>query len=97
MMERFEGNPGNGISAPAAGNQPAGMRSGVSLRMSGQSMVMTPDRIKKAQQTLAKYKEGKAALENRLIEEEQWYKLRHWEYLRRRQEKNAGAPEPTSA
>lgn len=33
---------------------------------------------------LQKYKAAKAALEQRLIENEQWYKLRHWSYLRRR-------------
>ena len=49
--------------------------------------------IHKATQTLQKYKEGKANLEQRIIDNEQWYKLRHWECMRG--EKNQ--VEPSSA
>ena len=38
--------------------------------------------IHKATQILQKYKEGKANLERRVIDNDQWYKLRHWENLR---------------
>ncbi len=38
--------------------------------------------VQKATQILQKYKEGKANLESRIIENEQWYKLRHWECMR---------------
>ena len=41
------------------------------------------EEVQKAQQTLNKYKEGKANLETRIIENEQWYKLRHWECMRK--------------
>ena len=41
------------------------------------------DKIRKAHQTLLKYKEGKANLEQRIVENEQWYKLRHWECMRK--------------
>lgn len=34
--------------------------------------------------TLQKYKEGKANLERRVIENQEWYKLRQWEVLRRK-------------
>ena len=47
---------------------------------------MTKERINKAIQTLNRYKGGKAALESRLIEVEQWWKIRHWEWM---QEKGA--------
>lgn len=40
--------------------------------------------IQKATLTLQKYKEGKANLENRIVQNEQWYKLRHWECLKDR-------------
>lgn len=40
------------------------------------------EQVQKAYQTLLKYKEGKANLEKRIIENEQWYKLRHWECMR---------------
>ena len=36
------------------------------------------EQIEKASQTLQKYKEGKANLEKRIVENEQWYRLRHW-------------------
>jgi len=37
--------------------------------------------IRKAMNTLNRYKEGKSRLENRLKESEQWWKLRHWEWM----------------
>lgn len=39
--------------------------------------------IHKATLTLQKYKEGKAHLEQRIVDNEQWYKLRHWECMRK--------------
>lgn len=54
--------------------------------------------INEAYQTLLKYKEGKANLEQRLIENQQWYKLRQWECMRRTsKEKGHEQVEPTSA
>lgn len=54
--------------------------------------------IAKAYETLQKYKQGKANLEKRLVDNQQWYKLRQWECLRKA---NAGKQrdqvEPTSA
>lgn len=44
-------------------------------------------------QTLNDYKGGKGNLENRIIEDERWYMLRHWEYLRG---KSGADMEPTS-
>lgn len=40
-----------------------------------------PEQLRKAMHTLRRYKEGKANLEQRLIETEQWWKLRHWEWM----------------
>ena len=45
--------------------------------------VIGREEIQKAQLTLNKYKEGKANLEQRIVENEQWYKLRHWECMRK--------------
>ena len=47
---------------------------------------MTQERINKAWDTLLRYKAGKARLESRLVEVEQWWKMRHWEWM---QEKGA--------
>ena len=40
------------------------------------------EEVLKAREVLNRYKEGKANLERRIVENEQWYKLRHWECLR---------------
>ncbi len=41
--------------------------------------------VAEAYQTLLRYRAGKANLEKRLVENQQWYKLRQWECMRRRQ------------
>lgn len=40
------------------------------------------EQVQHAKQILQKYKEGKANLERRIVDNEQWYKLRHWECMR---------------
>lgn len=52
------------------------------------------EQIRKARDTMQEYKRGKANLEQKLIENEKWYKLRHWEVMRK-SEKNM--VEPASA
>lgn len=52
------------------------------------------EEIQQAQLTLNRYKEGKANLETRIVENEQWYKLRHWECMRKSSTQEV---EPTSA
>lgn len=51
------------------------------------------EQVQKAYQVLLKYKEGKANLEQRIVDNEQWYKLRHWECMRDKKEE----VQPTSA
>lgn len=54
--------------------------------------------INEAYQTLLKYKEGKANLERRLVDNQQWYKLRQWECMRSAsREKGREQVEPVSA
>lgn len=57
--------------------------------------VIGEKQLAKAQEILTKYKAGKAPLEKRIVEDEMWYELRHWETLRK--EKNSVQPTPTSA
>ncbi len=52
-----------------------------------------PPELRRAQQILNRYKEGKANLEQRVVDNEQWYKLRHWECMRGH---GAQQVEPTS-
>lgn len=53
-----------------------------------------PEEIGKAIETLTRYKQGKANLEQRIVEDELWWELRHWEVIRNT--KKPG-PEPSSA
>ena len=57
------------------------------------AQVIGREQIQAAQQTLNKYKEGKVNLERRIIDNEQWYKLRHWECMRKSE---TNAVEPSS-
>lgn len=56
---------------------------------------ITNEDVQRAEATLKKYREGKTALENRLKENVQWYRQRHWDVVGR--SKNPGDPEPASA
>lgn len=38
--------------------------------------------VQEAYKTLLRYKEGKANLEQKIVDNEQWYKIRHWECMR---------------
>ena len=53
------------------------------------------EQLREAAQTLRKYKQGKANLEQRVIDNEEWYRLRHWECLRQGSKKQQ--VEPVSA
>lgn len=46
------------------------------------------EEISKAIATLQKYKQGKANLEQKIIDNEQWWKLRHWQQLREEKKDN---------
>ena len=57
------------------------------MEMEGKEMatnagVIDKPQLEKATETLQKYKRGKLNLEKKVIENEQWWKLRHWEYMR---------------
>ena len=47
------------------------------------AQVIGREQVQAAQQILNKYKEGKKNLEDRIVQNEQWYKLRHWECMRK--------------
>ena len=52
-------------------------------------------RVKEAVKVLDDYKKGKTNFDNRIIENDKWYRMRHWEHIRT--EKKGEKPEPTSA
>lgn len=45
---------------------------------------MTKERVQEAYHRLMRYKSGKAHLDARLVEVEQWWKIRHWEWMQER-------------
>lgn len=53
------------------------------------------EEVEEAMETLRKYKQGKESLEQRVIDNERWYKMQHWALIRQ-QSTNAGDPEPVS-
>ena len=63
------------------------------MDLSKQEPVVGAERVRLARRTLQRYKAGKANLEKKVIDAEQWYKLRSWECMRRAQ---PGQVEPVS-
>ena len=45
--------------------------------------IIGADQVRGAWQTLQRYRSGKANLEKRIIENQQWYKLRHWQCMQK--------------
>jgi hypothetical protein len=63
-----------------------------------QSLIITEKEIAEATSTLKKYKEGKTNLERRIIENEQWWKMRHWDIIRGKTgNSHENDPRPVSA
>ncbi len=56
--------------------------------------VIGENEIRVALETFRKYHNGKSALDKRIISNERWYKLRHWEQIR---DKKSNDVEPVSA
>ncbi len=59
-----------------------------------QALPIGREQAAKALQTLKLYKAGKANLERRIVENESWWRLRHWEQIRTARTEE---PEPASA
>lgn len=53
------------------------------------------EEVKKADQILRKYKAGKENLEARIVDNEQWWKLRHWDTMKGRHQRDQDL-QPTS-
>lgn len=79
QMERRQSAPRPTAQEELGRMMPQGAIDG--FRALGQ--VIGKEQIHAAQLTLQKYKEGKANLERRIVDNEQWYKLRHWECMRK--------------
>ena len=59
---------------------------------------LTEDDVRKAVETLKKYKEGKDRFDRKIRANEEWWKLRHWQIIESEEEKKKkGMTEPVSA
>ena len=56
-------------------------------RLSGEKAAIGEKEVREAEKTLADYRRAKANLDRRARENEQWFRLRHWEQLRNPDEK----------
>ena len=56
--------------------------------------VIGPDEVKKAREILEKYKKGKRTYEEKIVKNEKWWKMRHWDLLSN--ENNYDDPKPAS-
>ena len=45
---------------------------------------VTKDEVRKAIETLKKYKSGKANLQQKIVDNERWWKMQHWDIIRKR-------------
>ena len=59
------------------------MKEEATLTVTEEILPIGQEQVLSAWQTLQRYRAGKANLEKRVIENQQWYKLRHWECLRK--------------
>ena len=81
------------MMAMQQGSIPSPAVAGVQDGFSALAARIGVEQIREANNTLQKYKQGKANLEQRIIDNEQWYKLRHWECMRDKKQQ----VQPTSA
>lgn len=80
------------------GKQPMGMAEGVTEGVIEEKpLIIDKKAVQMAAETLKKYKDGKRKLEDRIVEEEQWWKLRHWDVIRGKEKQEQERPEPISA
>ena len=85
-MQRLMGKAQGDVQPEGVAEQPM---------MAEQPQVIDKKAIQKAAETLTEYKRGKEKLEARIVEEEQWWKLRHWDVIGKGE--TGDRPQPTSA
>ena len=70
------------------------------LMRSQTQQIIGEKEIAEAASILAEYKRGKSNLEERIVQDEMWWELRHWEAIKGKQRednKDGRSPQPTSA
>ena len=64
------------------------------LMQKADQKLITEEDVHRAEGILEKYRQGKKNLERQIVENEQWWKLQHWELIK---SKDDDSPKPTSA
>ena len=94
-----EGDMAGGAQTEMGGAAMPGMQDGATQTKKREQPI-GQKQIREAAETLRKYKEGKANYDKTVIENERWYKMRHWEYIRKHGKKGEAVSdkgvEPTS-
>ena len=86
------GYNGTGMGAmPSTGQMP---QRGAMPQQETQQKVIGSAQIRQARETLQKYKSGRQHLEDRIVKNELWWKKRHWQLLRNKD--NMDDPKPAS-
>lgn len=67
------------------------------LTRTEQTPTITEQDVARGVEILQRYKQGKANLERRIVEDELWWELRHWEAIGRGREEANPQPQPSSA
>lgn len=75
-----------GVSAAITVKDPKGIATGTpgAPLQPQRKPVIGADQVRKADKDLQRYKDGKKSLDDRIIENEQWFKLRHWDCMKGR-------------
>lgn len=94
-MGSAEGKFSNLDQVDLSTGAPMGGMAGIDLFDMPQQVIGKKE-LSEAMQTMKDYKAAKANLEARIVGNEQWYKIRHWETIRNKSH-NPGDPEPASA
>lgn len=78
-------------------NEPARDAAAALLTRPTAEKLIGEEEVKGAVEILQKYKSGKANLEKRIVDDELWWELRHWEAIGGAQPDAQTSPKPTSA
>lgn len=96
QMQQNPGYQGVDFHTTAVDEYDVQMPAGVTNGLQALSAIIGREQILQAQMTMQKYKEGKANLEQRIIDNEQWFKMRHWECMRKESKSPKEQVEPSS-
>ena len=80
-MERAMQDPAGYLADLDAAESESAAAPGATNGFMALQQVIGPQQVKEAQQILLKYKQGKANLERRIVENEEWYKLNQWDMM----------------